>query len=176
MFAKKVQKNTRLAFYDASRFLQNSAQWNPGHHSLVGQDLGGSTVGIVGLGGIGQALAKRLSVFDVVKILYTGPRQKPEAKDFRAEFVTLERLARDSDFLFLTCPLTVETRYLIDDSVFAKMKRTAILVNVSRGEVVNQEDLIKALKDGTIFAAGLDVMTPEPLPVGHELMDLPNCC
>lgn len=133
-------------------------------------------MGIVGFGGIGQALAKRLKVFDVVKILYTGPREKPEAKQFEAEYSTLHALVRESDFLFLTCPLNSDTRNLINESVFGVMKKSAILVNVSRGEVVNQEHLIRALKEGLIFAAGLDVMTPEPLPAGHELMDLPNCC
>lgn len=121
-------------------------------------------------------MAKRLKSFDVVKLLYTGPREKPEAKKLEAEYTSLHALVRHSDFLFLTCPLNSETRNLINESVFGVMKKSAILVNVSRGEVVNQEHLIKALKEGTIFAAGLDVMTPEPLPAGHELMDLPNCC
>lgn len=83
---------------------------------------------------------------------------------------------KESDFIFVSCPLNDKTRGLINDSVFLKMKSTAIFVNVARGEVVDQEHLIKALKSGTIFSAGLDVMTPEPLPVGHELMKLPNCC
>lgn len=143
---------------------------------MLGQDLGGATVGIVGLGGIGQALARRLKAFDVARILYTGPREKNEGNDLNAEFVSLDTLARESDFLFLSCPLNNGTRNLVDESVFTKMKRTAVLVNVSRGEVVNQDDLVRALKDGTIYAAGLDVMTPEPLPVGHELMSLSNCC
>lgn len=142
----------------------------------MGQDIAGSTVGIVGLGGIGQALARRLKVFDVDRILYTGPRPKIEAKNLAANFVTLDILVRESDFLFLSCPLNMKTRHLIDKSIFAKMKSNAVLVNVSRGEVVNQEALIEALKSGTIFGAGLDVMTPEPLPIGHELMELPNCC
>lgn len=130
----------------------------------------------MGLGTIGQALVRRLKAFDVTRVLYTGPREKKEGDELGAEYVSLEVLARESDFFFVCCPLNEETRHMIDETVFSKMKKTAIFVNIGRGAVINQDDLIIALKNGTIFAAGLDVMTPEPLPVGHELMTLPNCC
>lgn len=81
----------------------------------------------------------------------------------------------ESDFIIVACPLTEETRYMFHKELFNKMKKTAIFVNISRGEVVKQEDLIEALRSKTIFAAGLDVMTPEPLPSNHELLQLPNC-
>lgn len=87
----------------------------------------------------------------------------------------LDTLAEQSDFVIISCPLTDETRGMFNEKIFAKMKNTAVLVNIARGQIINQPDLVKALKDGTIFAAGLDVMYPEPLPPDHELLTLPNC-
>ncbi|KAK9883395.1 hypothetical protein WA026_001569 [Henosepilachna vigintioctopunctata] len=146
-----------------------NAQW------LLAQDINGSTVGIVGLGGIGLAIAKRLKGFNVAKFVYTGHREKPEGKAFGAEFVSFDELLKISDFVIASVPLTKETDQMFNAEAFAKMKKTAIFVNISRGGVVNQPDLIAALKQNKIFAAGLDVMTPEPLPSDHELLKLPNC-
>jgi phosphoglycerate dehydrogenase-like enzyme len=84
-------------------------------------------------------------------------------------------LVEKSDFVFIICPLTSETRKMFNAEVFNKMKPTSVLVNVARGDVVDQEALYDALKNNKIFAAGLDVMTPEPLPSNHPLMTLPNC-
>lgn len=91
------------------------------------------------------------------------------------KFVSLDSLVKESDFVIVACPLTQETKFMFNDEIFNKMKETSIFVNISRGEVVDQEALIKALKEKKIFAAGLDVMTPEPLPPDHELLRLPNC-
>lgn len=79
-----------------------------------------------------------------------------------------------SDFLIIAAPLNNETRGLFNDSAFDKMKATAILVNIARGQIVNTESLVKALRNKKIFAAGLDVTDPEPLPPDHELLKLPN--
>lgn len=89
--------------------------------------------------------------------------------------MSLDTLVGESDFIVVACPLTEETRHMFHKDLFNKMKKNAVFVNISRGEVVKQEDLIEALKSNTIFAAGLDVMTPEPLPSDHELLKLPNC-
>lgn len=89
--------------------------------------------------------------------------------------MNLDTLTRQSDFIILACPLTDETRGMCNEEFFKKMKNTAIIINISRGEVIDQDALVKALKTGEIFAAGLDVTTPEPLPIGHELIKLPNC-
>lgn len=91
-----------------------------------------------------------------------------------ARFVSLETLTKESDFIIVCVPLTKETESMCNEDFFSKMKKTAVFVNISRGAVVDQAALIKALKNGTIFAAGLDVMTPEPLPPDHELLTLPN--
>lgn len=94
--------------------------------------------------------------------------------DLGASFVSLDTLVKESDFIVVACPLTSETKCMFNDDLFSKMKNSAVFVNISRGEVVDQEALIRALKNNTIFAAGLDVMTPEPLPADHELLKLPN--
>ncbi|CAG9766344.1 unnamed protein product [Ceutorhynchus assimilis] len=143
-------------------------------HWMLGQDIRGSTIGIIGLGGIGQTIAKRLIGFDVAKILYTGNREKAEGKKIGAEFVNLDKLTKESDFIFLAAPLTNDTHHMCNTDFFGKMKKTGILVNVSRGLLVDQQALIKALKEGQIFAAGLDVMYPEPLNTDSELLNLPN--
>lgn len=98
-----------------------------------------------------------------------------KGKQLGAEFVPLDILVTESDFIIVACPLTEETKYMFHKGIFEQMKKKAVFVNISRGDVVKQNDLIDALKNRTIFAAGLDVMTPEPLPSDHELLKLPNC-
>ncbi|CAK9798284.1 Glyoxylate reductase/hydroxypyruvate reductase [Anthophora plagiata] len=141
---------------------------------LLGQELRESTVGIVGLGNIGQAIVKRLKGFEVDRFLYTGHSRKKEGDELGAKFVSLDDLLEQSDFIIVAVPLTNETRGMFNDSTFEKMKKTAVFVNVSRGQVANTNALIKALRNETIFAAGLDVTDPEPLPPDHELLKLPN--
>ncbi|KAF9801942.1 hypothetical protein SFRURICE_016192 [Spodoptera frugiperda] len=151
----------------ARRFTENLDQ-------VLGQDIRGSTVGIIGLGGIGQAVVKRLAGFEVSKFVYTGHREKPEAKALGAEFVTQDQLLAQSDFIVLAVPLTNETKHMINKETIGKMKSNAIVVNVGRGDLVDQEALYDALKNKQIYAAGLDVTTPEPLPKDHKLLTLPN--
>lgn len=141
--------------------------WGPG--------LSGSTVGIVGLGRIGCQVARCLKGFNVAKILYTSRKMKPEAAEFNGEKVEFDKLLQESDFVIVTTALTPETREMFNKQAFEKMKKSAIFVNGSRGEVVDQPALIDALKNGTIRAAGLDVVTPEPIPLDNELLKLDNC-
>lgn len=142
---------------------------------LCGYGLSGSTVGIIGLGRIGMAIAQRLMPFGVKRLLYTGRSAKPDAVAVNGEYVPMDTLLSQSDFIVISCALTPETQGLCDKAFFSKMKNTAVLVNTSRGAVVNQEDLYEALKNGQIAAAGLDVTTPEPLPTDHPLLTLKNC-
>ncbi|CAB3234336.1 unnamed protein product [Arctia plantaginis] len=163
----------------ARRFNENLAQvasgeWEIGFDKVLGQDIRGSTVGIVGLGGIGQAVVKRLAGFEVSKFIYSGHREKPEGKALGAEFVTQDELLTQSDFIVLAVPLTNETKHMINKENLAKMKNNAIIVNVGRGDLVDQDALYDALKNKQIYAAGLDVTTPEPLPKDHKLLTLPN--
>jgi glyoxylate/hydroxypyruvate reductase len=142
---------------------------------LLGQEIRDSTVGIVGFGGIGSTIAKRLSGFDVKQFLYCGHNPKPQADNFSAKFVPFMELVRESDFIFIICPLTDETRKMFNAEVFDNMKKSSVLINIARGDIVDQEALYDALKCNKIFAAGIDVMTPEPLPADHKLLTLPNC-
>lgn len=143
---------------------------------MCGYGLTESTVGIIGLGRIGQAIARRLKPFGVQRFLYTGRQPKPkEAAEFQAEFVTTPQLAAESDFIIVACSLTPATKGLCNKDFFQQMKKTAVFVNISRGDVVNQDDLYQALASNQIAAAGLDVTTPEPLPTNHPLLTLKNC-
>ncbi|XP_019935889.2 glyoxylate reductase/hydroxypyruvate reductase-like isoform X2 [Paralichthys olivaceus] len=149
------------------------SSWDP--LWLRGYGLSGSTVGIIGLGRIGMAVAQRLMSFGVKRLLYSGTTAKAQAAEVKGEFVPLDTLVPESDFIVITCSLTPETLGLCDKAFFSKMKNTAILINSSRGTVVNQDDLYEALSSGQIAAAGLDVTTPEPLPTNHPLLTLKNC-
>lgn len=161
--------------FDQGRMKIESSEWEKRPQWLLGQEIRDSTVGIVGFGGIGQTIAKRLSGFDVGQFLYCGHNKKPAGDKIGAKFVPFLELIETSDFIFITCPLTSETKNMFNAAVFDKMKPTSVLVNVARGDIVDQEALYDALKNNKIFAAGLDVMTPEPLPSDHPLMSLPNC-
>lgn len=143
---------------------------------LNGTGLKDSVVGIIGLGRIGIEVAKRLLPFKVKKILYVSRTSKEEAKELKAVKVELGDLLSESDFIIVTCALNEGTENLLGDKEFALMKKTAIIVNTSRGKIINQDALVRALKSNKIGGAALDVMTPEPLPKDHQLLPLPNCC
>ncbi|MBN1458698.1 MAG: D-glycerate dehydrogenase [Armatimonadetes bacterium] len=146
--------------------------WSP--QLMLGQDIYGATLGLVGLGRIGEAVARRAHGFGM-RVLYTDVAQKPEAEtEHRAEFVDLETLLRTADFVSLHTPLTDETRHLIGAEQLSWMKPTAVLINTSRGPVVDQKALADALREGRIFAAGLDVFESEPIPMDDPLLELDN--
>lgn len=148
--------------------------WSP--FWMCGPGLQNSTVGIVGFGRIGQEIAKRLKAFKPKRIIYFNRSEKPtEAREIGAERVTFDELLAQSDFVSVSCALTPETKEIFNESAFKKMKPSAIFVNTSRGGVVDQDALIKALQEKTIWGAGLDVMTPEPLPLDNPLFKLKNC-
>ncbi len=141
---------------------------------LLGQDIAGATLGIVGMGRIGQAMAKRAAGFDM-RVLYYNRTRKPEVEaELGVEFVNFDTLLQESDYISLHVNLTDETRGLFGGDAFGKMKETAVLINTSRGPVIDSDALYHALKDGQIAYAALDVTDPEPLPVSHKLLTLPN--
>jgi glyoxylate reductase len=146
--------------------------WGPGF--MLGADLAGATLGIVGFGRIGRAMARRASGFGM-HILFTDPAQTEPEPGVIAVKVDLESLLRESDFISLHTPLTDVTRNLINALTLKKMKPTAVLINTSRGPVVDQQALYEALAAKRLFAAALDVTVPEPLPVDHPLLMLENC-
>jgi lactate dehydrogenase-like 2-hydroxyacid dehydrogenase len=148
--------------------------WGP--MLLMGVDVHGATLGIVGFGRIGREMARRGRGFGM-QVLYhdVHPATPEEEAALGARRVEMDELLRDSDFITLHVNLTDETNHLIDADALRAMKATAVLVNTSRGPVVDPSALEAALRDGEIFAAGLDVTEPEPLPADHPLVALPNC-
>ena len=145
--------------------------WGP--KMLLGPDVWGKKLGILGFGRIGQAVARRARGFDM-EILYAGRSRKEEAeKEFDARYLELDDLLQECDFLSIHTPLTEETTHLIDAEELERMKPEAVLVNTSRGPVVNEAALAEALAEKRIFAAGLDVYEEEP-KVHPKLLDLGN--
>lgn len=151
------------------------SSWKP--FWMTGRDVYGARVGIVGLGRIGTAIARRLRLGFNCHVTYTTRTRR--SRDVEAElgvtWAPLETLLRESDIVILICALTEETRGLINRTTLGLMSHHGTLINVSRGEVVVQDDLVAHLESHPDFRAGLDVTTPEPLPVDHALLRLPNC-
>ena len=140
-----------------------------------GTDVHHKTIGIVGMGRIGMALAQRAHAGFGMPVLYNARRHHTEAEErFGARYCELDALLEDADFVCLILPLTDETRHMFGAEQFKKMKSSAIFINAGRGPVVDEEALIEALKSGEIHAAGLDVFEQEPLPRASELLTLPN--
>ncbi|WP_026785196.1 hydroxyacid dehydrogenase [Pleomorphomonas koreensis] len=139
-----------------------------------GHEIRGRTLGIVGLGAIGSVVARLAAAFGMTVIAY-DPYIPDAAFDPYAERVSdLNALLARADVVSLHCPLTAETRGMIDGRALGLMKRDALLINTARGEVVDEPALVAALKDGTIAAAGLDVFAPEPPAAANPLWALPN--
>ena len=138
--------------------------------------LSGKTVGIIGFGGIGQTVAKLLRGFNC-KILYykRNPLTAEEEQPLNARHAQLDEIYASADVIVLNCPLTPETSGLINRDTLARMKKTAVLVNTARGGVVVEDDLVDALRAGTIRAAAMDVYSVEPLPADSPLLTLDNC-
>ena len=151
----------------------NWKTWGP--TLLMGQDVSGATLGIIGFGRIGQEMAKRARGFDMEILAFDTQPNRSAAETLGATYVELDDLLRRSDFVTLHCILSDETHHLISERELGLMKKTAVLVNAARGPVVDTDALVSALRDRTIFAAGLDVTDPEPLPADHPLVALPNC-
>lgn len=146
--------------------------WGP--MILLGQDVHHATLGIVGFGRIGLAVAKRAQGFGM-KILYTDVVRNEQAeRELGIEYVDMDRLLAEADFITVHTNLTPETHHLIGQKQFEKMKRTAILVNTSRGPIVDNMALYDALRSGKIAYAALDVTEPEPIPADHPLLTLDN--
>jgi lactate dehydrogenase-like 2-hydroxyacid dehydrogenase len=140
---------------------------------MLGLDVSGKTLGIVGAGRIGQAVAKRGAGFNM-KIIYTAQSRKHDfERDTGAGFLDKDTLLREADFVSLHVPLTPSTHHLIGERELSLMKPSAILVNTSRGPVINEKALVKALKDKVIWGAGLDVYEQEPT-LEHGLSELHN--
>jgi len=160
---------------EADRYVREG-KWKVGWHPLmmVGTDVYGATLGIVGLGRIGSAVARRAKGFNMRVIYYDVVRREDLEKELGIEYVSLDKLLEESDYVSLHTPLTPQTYHLIGEEQLKKMKKTAFLINTARGKVVDQKALYKALKEGWIAGAGLDVFEQEPISPDDPLLELDN--
>ena len=164
---------------EADEFVRSGEWWRTGTgwHPLMmlGYQVSGKVLGVIGMGRIGQAVARRAKGFNM-RILYYQRHRLPDdlERELGAQYVDLETLLRESDFVTIHVPLTHETYHMIGERELKMMKRTAILINTARGAVIDEQALVKALKERWITAAALDVFEQEPLPPDHPLMKLDN--
>ncbi|MCC6024802.1 MAG: hydroxyacid dehydrogenase [Desulfurococcaceae archaeon] len=160
----------KIAFCDRKI---RAGEWPKKH--AVGVELWGKTLGVIGAGRIGSAVARIAKFgFDMNVVYYDIARNKKLEEEVGARYVSLDELLREADVVTIHVPLTEQTKYLINEEKLKLMKRTAILINTSRGAVVDTKALIRALKEGWIAGAGLDVFEEEPLPPNHPLLELEN--
>jgi glyoxylate reductase len=150
--------------------------WKISHHPMfwLGSEVNGSTLGILGLGGIGLEMAKRGLGFDMKVLYHSRTRKRDLEKEYGLKYASFKRVLAESDFLSIHVPLTPQTNHFIGEKQLKMMKPSSILVNLSRGPVVDTEALHQALTKGTIAGAGLDVFDPEPVPTDHPILGLDN--
>ena len=172
-FALLMAAGRRVSEGDRYTRAGNWKTWGP--MVLLGQDIHGSTLGIIGFGRIGVEMAKRAKGFGMNIVYYDVIRNEEREKEYGATYCSdVKELLAQSDFVSIHVNLTPETRHLINADTLSGMKSTAVLVNTSRGPVVDQTALYHALKDGTIGAAGLDVTEVEPISMDDPLLTLEN--
>jgi glyoxylate reductase len=159
---------------EGDRYARSPAftRYDPG--TMLGREIHGQTLGIIGLGRIGRQVAKRARGFDMSVLYHNRRRDESAEQTLGVRYATFDDLLAQSDFVMLCCPLTDQTTGLINAAALAKMKPTAILINISRGPVVDMTALTEALQEKRIYAAALDVTDPEPLPRDHPLLRLDN--
>lgn len=165
---------TARRLYEAQRVVVEGRWNNFNPMWMTGQDIYGATLGIIGAGRIGSAVARRAKGFGM-RIIYHNRRRSPELEaEVGAEFVPFDDLLRQSDFVSMLAPLTPETRGMFGAREFGLMKPTAVFINTARGPVADDQALYDALTTGKIWAAGLDVYAKEPVDPNHPLLQLPN--
>lgn len=166
-----------LAVYRKLPYVDRSirlGRWSKYEIRAVTYQLSGKTVGLVGLGHIGREVARRVRAFDTRVISYTRHPSSDVGGQLGVEFRSLDELLAESDVISLHVPLTRETRKLVDERAFSVMKRSAIVINTSRGGVIDEPALVEALQSGRILGAGLDVFALEPPGRGNPLLELEN--
>ncbi|MDN4523887.1 2-hydroxyacid dehydrogenase [Fictibacillus fluitans] len=156
--------------------LVKEGKWEKkGDEPLFGVDVHGKTLGIIGMGRIGEAIGRRAKFGFNMDILYHNRHRKPKTeKELDASYVSQEELLQKSDFVLLMVPFTEETKHLMGREQFSQMKKSAIFINTSRGQTVDEQALTEALQNGEILAAGLDVFDQEPVSPTNPLLKLPN--
>jgi glyoxylate reductase len=143
----------------------------------LGQELNGKTLGVLGLGRIGTELAQKCKAAYNMNVIYHNRKPNFKAEQsLAAEYVSFETLLKKSDVLSVHVNLTPDTKGLFDKSAFTQMKPSVIFINTARGAIHNEEDLLEALQNQSIWGAGLDVTNPEPMDRNHPLLNMPNVC
>ena len=182
ILSKAVADHAFAILLSAARRVVESDKWVRGNNwelafhpnYWLGSEVQGSTLGIIGLGQIGLEVARRAQGFDM-RVLYHSRSRRPDAEEqYGITYSPLDELLAESNFVSLHVPLTPETRHLINADALRRMKSTAILVNISRGPVVDTDALCTALREGWIGGAALDVVDPEPIPDDHPLLFMDN--
>jgi glyoxylate/hydroxypyruvate/2-ketogluconate reductase len=156
--------------------LVKDGKWgNKSDEPLFGVDVHGKTLGIIGMGRIGESIARRAKFGFNMEVLYHNRRRKSEVEEtLSTTYSSLDHLLRESDFVLLMVPYTPETRHLMGREQFVLMKKSAIFINTSRGQTVDEKALIEALRNKEILAAGLDVFEKEPISHDNPLLAMPN--
>lgn len=159
---------------EGDRYARSPAftRYDPGY--MLGREIHSSVLGIIGLGRIGRQVARRARAFDMTVLYHNRRRDERAEEELGVRYAPFHELLGTADYVMLCCPLSDATRGLIGRKELALMKSTAILINISRGPVVDTAALTEALQNRTIYAAGLDVTDPEPLPRDHPLLNLDN--
>lgn len=165
---------TARRIVEASDTLRNGewAYW--GVNQFAGMDIHGATLGIIGMGRIGEVVAQRAKGFEMDVIYHNRSRKQAAEDKYGVQYRELNTLLKESDFIILLTPLTSETIGMIGKNELELMKKTAVLINVARGGIVQEDALYEALKNNVIWAAGSDVFVQEPVPVDHPLLTLKN--
>lgn len=171
-FALLLAAGRRLTEGDRYAKSPEFTVYDPGY--MLGREIHGTTLGIIGMGSIGEEVAQRARAFEMTVLYHNRTRKVDEESRLGVRYATFDELLAASDYVMLCVPLTDETRGLIGAAELTKMKSTAILINIARGPVVDTDALVSALQKRAIYAAGLDVTDPEPLPRDHPLLQLDN--
>ncbi|MBW7475720.1 D-glycerate dehydrogenase [Paenibacillus oenotherae] len=172
-FALILSTARRVAELD--RFVK-AGRWQQGQDAeLFGVDVHHARLGIIGMGRIGETIARRAKLGFLMDVVYYNRNPKPDVESkLGIAYSSLDELLRTSDYVLLMTPLTPQTRHLMGEAEFALMKSSAIFINVSRGETVDEQALVRVLNDKRIYGAGLDVYEREPIDAAHPLLAMDN--
>ncbi len=174
-FALALLFSAARRIVEADRFLRKGfwkVAWSP--MFMLGQQISGKTLGIIGLGAIGAALAKRARGLNMRVVYYSRTRKLSVEKELGVSYMSFKDVLKESDFLILSTALTPETVKMIGEKELRSMKPSSYLINISRGAVVDEKALVKALKEGLIAGAALDVFEKEPVDPGNLLISMDN--
>ncbi|WP_413378139.1 phosphoglycerate dehydrogenase [Alkalihalobacillus sp. 1P02AB] len=169
VFALLLGISRKIPYFDRSI---REANWTP---QVLGHEIWSKTIGIIGTGRIGKAVAKRAKGFDMTTLAFDAYPDSAWANELGVQYVDLEQLLSQSDYLSLHLPLTKQTHRLVNNTFLQQMKSSAFLINTARGQLVDEEALHHALLNRTIAGAALDVFTKEPLAKNHQLLEVDNC-